>query len=370
MYCQYFGLAKPPFKLTPDPALFFPGGQRGEVLAALVYAIVRGEGIVKVVGEVGSGKTMLCRMLERALPDDCEIIYLANPRLAPEDILHAIVLELELPLAPAAMRSEVMRALQDYLLVRHAANRRVVMFVEEAQSMPIATLEEIRLLSNLETTQEKLLQIVLFGQPELDLKLAQHAIRQLNERITFHFHLTPLNAEEIRHYLNTRLHASGYRGGELFSPAAVRGVARSSRGLSRRVNVLADKAVLAAFTASARRVSGRHVAMAARDSRFEARRAWRPALLVGSVALLMIGVGWFTVRATHPPPVAVQAVGPLAPSNREFAALSLALSTPASVRPSADNVAETHGRWPFDGRPTAATRALPVPTERPPVLTQ
>ena len=277
---------------------------------------------------------------------------------------------MQLAIDRQSTRLEVTQALHAYLLKRHAEGKRVVVFVEESQGMPLATLEEIRLLSNLETTQEKLLQIVLFGQPELDLKLAQHAIRQLNERITFHFHLTPLNAEEIRHYLNARLHASGYRGSELFSPAAVRGVARSSRGLSRRINVLADKALLAAFTASAPRVSGRHVAMAAHDSRFEARRAWRPALLAGGVALLMVGVGWFMLRATHPPRVAVQAAGPAAPSNREFAALSLALSTPDRVRPRADNGDESHGRWSFDGLPTAAIRALPARAERPPVLAQ
>ena len=357
MYCQYFGLAKPPFKITPDPALFFPGGQRGEVLAALVYAIVRGEGIIKVVGEVGSGKTMLCRMLERALPDECEIIYLANPRLAPEDILHAMVLELELPVARAASRSEVMQSLHDYLLARHAANRRVVMFVEEAQSMPTATLEEIRLLSNLETTQDKLLQIVLFGQPELDRKLAGHAIRQLNERITFHFQLAPLTVREIRDYLNARLHASGYRGPELFSPAAVRAVARSSRGWSRRVNILADKALLAAFTVSARRVSAQHVVLAARDSRFAAPRAGRAAWLVMGTLLLVGGAGWLAGAVLKPPPAPL-ATGQPGPSNREFAALSWALSSPAAEPAGATEQAGRRRAWWRDD--------LPPPTNRPP----
>jgi len=242
MYSQHFGLAKSPFRITPDPEMFFPGGNRGAVLDALVYAISRGEGIVKVVGEVGSGKTMLCRMLERELPDHCEIIYLANPRLAPDEILHAIAVELELPVPATATKLEALRALHDYLLTRHAANRRVVMFVEEAQGTPLATLEEIRLLSNLETSQDKLLQIVLFGQPELDAKLAMHEIRQLNERITFRFELAPFRTAEIRDYLNTRLRASGYRGPELFSGPAIRELARHSRGLLRRINILADKA--------------------------------------------------------------------------------------------------------------------------------
>ncbi|MCC7121082.1 MAG: AAA family ATPase [Gammaproteobacteria bacterium] len=290
MYSQHFGLATTPFRITPDPAFFFPGANRGAVLDALVYAVSRGEGIVKVVGEVGSGKTMLCRMLERELPAHCEIIYLANPRLAPDEILHAIAIELALPLATGATRLEAMHALHQHLLARHAANKRVVMFVEEAQGMPLATLEEIRLLSNLETAEDKLLQIVLFGQPELDQKLAVHEIRQLNERITFRFNLSPLSATDIRDYLNTRLRTSGYRGAELFSRSAVREMARHSRGLLRRINVLADRALLAAFAAHARQVRGKHVKLAARDSAFTTIPTWRPALYTaGAIALILSG---------------------------------------------------------------------------------
>ena len=198
MYEQHFGLAKPPFRITPDPEFFFPGGNRGAVLEALVYAVMRGEGIVKVVGEVGSGKTMLCRMLERELPPSCEIVYLVNPHLTPAEILHAIAIELGIELDPAEVKLKVMHALQEYVLAKHAQNARVIVFVEEAQGMPVETLEEIRLLSNLETTQEKLLQIVLFGQPELDEKLDLHEIRQLRERITHGFELAPFDADQIR----------------------------------------------------------------------------------------------------------------------------------------------------------------------------
>jgi len=290
MYCHHFGFEKSPFRITPDPELFFPGANRGAVLDALVYAVARGEGIVKVVGEVGSGKTMLCRMLERELPQDCEIVYLANPRLAPDEVPGAIAAELRLELPRGATKLEVMHALHDHLLQRHADNRRVVVFIEEAQGMPLSTLEEIRLLSNLETSEDKLLQIVLFGQPELDEKLAVHEIRQLNERITFRFELAPLNAEEIRDYLNTRLRSSGYRGAELFGTSAVRELTRHSRGLLRRINVLADKALLAAFAANARQVRGKHVRLAARDSAFVTAPTWRPALYtVAAIALLLSG---------------------------------------------------------------------------------
>jgi type II secretory pathway predicted ATPase ExeA len=289
VYEQHFGLTTAPFRITPDPGFFFAGGNRGAVLAALEYAIVRGEGITKVVGEVGSGKTMLCRMLERELPPECEIVYLANPRLGPHEVVHAVAFELGLAADAAAPRLEVLHALHEHLLAKHAQNRRVVMFVEEAQAVPIDTLEEMRLLSNLETTREKLLQIVLFGQPELDDKLALHELRQLRERITHTFELAPLSRADLRDYVTTRLRASGHRGPELFTPAALRELERHSRGLLRRINILADKALLAAFAANATRVETAHVWRAARDSTFAA--PLRPAAWALPLAALVVVAG-------------------------------------------------------------------------------
>ena len=289
MYEGHFGLARAPFRITPDPEFFFPGGNRGAVLQALIYAIARGEGIVKVVGEVGSGKTMLCRMLERELPADCEIVYVVNPRLSPEVVLHAIATELGLTVATEDSKLKVLHALHDHLLAKHAAGRRVVMFIEEAQAMPVETLEEIRLLSNLETTQAKLLQIVLFGQPELDDKLALHEIRQLRERITHGFELTPLKREQIRDYLHSRLRASGYHGEGLFAPGAIRAIESASRGLLRRINVLADKALLAAYASQASRVGRDHVRRAVADSEFGA-VAGRHRWVFVSLGLLLVTV--------------------------------------------------------------------------------
>src|SRR5882672_7195016 len=163
MYYAFFGLANAPFKITPDTDVFFEGGNRGAILEALIYAISNGEGIIKVTGEVGSGKTMLCRVLQTRLPKNVETVYLANPSVSPEEILHAIAFELQLPTAKDAGRLQVMYALNTYLLERHSKQRQVVVFVEESQGMPIPTLEEVRLLSNLETQQHKLLQIVLFA---------------------------------------------------------------------------------------------------------------------------------------------------------------------------------------------------------------
>ena len=268
MYYAHFGLTQPPFKITPNTEFFFPGGNRGAILDALLYAISHGEGIIKVSGEVGSGKTMLCRMLETCLPQQIESVYLANPSVSPDEILHAIAFELQLPFGDNEPRIKVMQELHNYLLERHMQKRQVVVFVEESQSMPLATLEEIRLLSNLETGSHKLLQIVLFGQPELDEILRQQQIRQLRERITYSFSLKPLNAQEIKEYLMFRMRTAGYRGPDLFSHGVVHMITKASEGLTRRVNLLADKALLAAFADNTHTIKPKHIKAAIQDSEF------------------------------------------------------------------------------------------------------
>jgi len=293
MYYVHFGLKEPPFKITPNTEVFYTGGNRGAVLEALIYAINSGEGIIKVVGEVGSGKTMLCRMLQTMLPEKIESIYLANPSVAPEDVLHAIAFELQLKLPKNADRLKVMQVLQTHLLARHAAGKQVVIFVEEAQGMPLATLEEIRLLSNLETKHDKLLQIVLFGQPELDENLNQANIRQLRERITHSFNLAPLRTEEIGEYLIFRLRAAGYFGPHLFSKVAISKIASSAEGLVRRVNILADKSLLAAFADNEYQVTPKHVQAAIADSEFGAEKLKQQAKqsqLLMWAALLALGL--------------------------------------------------------------------------------
>ena len=292
MYYAHFGLNEAPFRITPNTDVFFAGGNRGAILDALIYAISQGEGIIKVTGEVGTGKTMLCNMLQSRLPAQIETVYLAHPSVSPDEILHAIAFELQLKVARDASRMEVMQALYSYLLERHALNKQVVIFIEESQNMPIATLEEVRLLSNLETGKNKLLQIVLFGQPELDENLRQPNIRQLRERITHSFALPPLAPQEIGEYLMFRMRAVGYRGPDLFSPGVVKRIAQASAGLTRRVNLIADKALLAAFSENTHTVQAKHVAAAIRDSEFardgavagDVRKRW---LLASAAALLI-----------------------------------------------------------------------------------
>jgi len=290
MYQEHFGLERPPFKITPDTSLFFEGNQRGAALDALMYAIRSGEGIIKVVGEVGSGKTMLCRMLEVRLSDDVDVVYIANPSLSPDNILHVIAHEMHLDVNNDMSKVDVMQKIHAYLLQKHAANRQVVLFVEEAQSMPIETLEEIRLLSNLETDEHKLLQMVLFGQPELDEKLAQPHIRQLKERITHSFYLSPFPPDDTLQYLNFRLRAVGYKGPDIFNKKTASTVKKYSDGLTRRINILADKSLLAAFSEGSHTVTSAHVKSAARDSEFKKQGSSKTLMIMVSLALLSIAL--------------------------------------------------------------------------------
>ncbi len=267
LYLQHFGLRESPFRITPHTDFFFTGANRGPTLDALIYAITQDEGIVKVTGEVGSGKTMLCRMLLERLPAHVETLYLANPSLSRQEILGAIADELGIPTDGKATHS-LTRALQDALIERYAAGKRVVMLIDEAHAMPAVSLEEIRLLSNLESKANKLLQIALFAQPELDERLAANDMRQLRERITQHFSLAPLKPQDVASYIEFRLRAAGYHGPNPFTEAAVKLIAEISEGLSRRINILADKALLAAFATGSHKVDSAEIRTAAQDARF------------------------------------------------------------------------------------------------------
>ncbi|MBF0382527.1 MAG: AAA family ATPase [Magnetococcales bacterium] len=294
MYYEHFGLNDNPFRNTPDTRVFFTGGKRGAILEALEYAISQGEGILKVVGEVGSGKTTICRMLETRLAENVETVFLANPSLTPENIFHAIAVDLRIPHPVDSDKLLVMQLLHEYLLKKHSENKQVVVLVEEAQGMPLATLEEIRLLSNLETRQSKLLQLVLFGQPELDVNLSEPSIRQLRERISYQFYLSPFAQDEVQEYLMFRLRGAGYRGPNPFSTGAMKKIRKLSNGLSRRINLLADKSLLAAFIEKQDSVAAKHVEKAAAESSFVPVRNWHKMVLKLAV-LFVVAVpiaGW------------------------------------------------------------------------------
>ena len=289
LYLDHFGLNEPPFRITPHTDFFFDGADRGATLEALVYAILHDEGIVKVSGEVGSGKTMLCRVLMERLPAHVETLYLATPSLAREEILQAIADELDLTLSQSRT-SAALRELQEHLIRLYAEGKRVVVLVDEAHAMPEDTLEHVRLLSNLESNRHKLLQLVLFGQPELDETLAKPSLRQLRDRITHSFRTRPLSLPEVTRYVSFRMRAAGYRGPDVFSPRALGAIGRASGGLTRRINILADKALLAAFTENTHGVTERHVRAAVKDSAFAEIRGARRTLARYAGAALAAGV--------------------------------------------------------------------------------
>ncbi|MEK7361010.1 MAG: AAA family ATPase, partial [Pseudomonadota bacterium] len=211
MYLNHFGLDEPPFRITPHTDFFFGGANRGATLEALLYAITHDEGIVKVSGEVGSGKTMLCRVLMERLPGQVQTILLSNPSLSRDELIYAIAEELDLGTQNERL-SLVLLKLQENLILRYGESQRVVLLIDEAHAMPQETLEQVRLLSNLESSHSKLLQIVLFGQPELDEHLSMPHMRQLKERITHSFRLEPLLRSDVEAYLDFRMRAAGYRG--------------------------------------------------------------------------------------------------------------------------------------------------------------
>ena len=309
MYLEHFGLREAPFRITPHTEFFFSGANRGATLEALLYAITAGEGMVKVTGEVGSGKTMLCRVLMERLPESVETIYLAVPSLSRDEMLAAIAGELGIDLAAGSL-TKTMRALQDKLIELHAAGRQVVALIDEAHAMPLATLEEIRLLSNLETGTEKLLQIVLFGQPELDAHLALPHMRQLKERITHNFTLAPLPPQEIGDYLRFRLRQAGYHGPDLFSADALRIISDASEGLTRRINIFADKTLLAAFAAGTHTITADHARAAVNDTQIILMRRDSPrrlalATTMGLAAGIALG---FTLAQFVPAPAPSPAV--------------------------------------------------------------
>jgi type II secretory pathway predicted ATPase ExeA len=312
LYLEHFGLKEPPFRITPHIDFFFAGADRGATLEALIYAVLHDEGIVKVSGEVGSGKTMLCRVLMERLPSHVDTIYLATPSLARDEILEAIGDELGLALS-GKRTAVALRELQGHLIGRYGQGRRVVILIDEAHAMPEETLEEVRLLSNLESNRHKLLQIVLFGQPELDATLAQPGLRQLRDRVTHAFRMRPLSTTEAARYLSFRMRAAGYRGPEVFAPRAVGLIAGASDGLTRRINILADKALLSAFTENGHAVTPSHVRAAVQDSEFAAVRPRRRArtLAVAATALaagLALGLAAQWMWMTRPQPT-VAAVG-------------------------------------------------------------
>ncbi|WP_298135402.1 AAA family ATPase [Acidiferrobacter sp.] len=273
MYERHFGLRELPFGLTPDTEYYFAHARQQEALNTLLAAIRMGEGFLKVTGEVGTGKTLLCRKLLTVLAADPQVTtaYIPNPTLDPLALIEAITAELAIPPVPGRGPHALMQALTGHLIASCAQGRRVVLCLDEVQAMPMETLEALRLISNLETEKRKLLQIVLFGQPELDAHLEARSVRQLRQRIAFSCELAPLSLADTDDYLRHRLHVAGYEGPALFGRRALRVLYRASAGVPRLTNILAHKSLMVAYGEGAMVVRARHMRLACADT--EAARA-------------------------------------------------------------------------------------------------
>jgi len=302
LYLAHFGLREPPFTITPNPRFFYTGGARGALLEALIVAVTTEEGITAAIGEVGSGKTMLARLLvDRLTQMGWQVAYLANPSFSPNEIVAAIAHDLGIPSHPEADSPiTLIDRLNAALVARFRNGQRTAVVIDEAHAMPSASLDEVRRLANLETGEEKLLQIVLFGQPELAELLRERSLRPLAERIIHRFTIPPLPRPSVREYLEFRLRAAGLTGPIPFTPSAIARIGRVSGGIARRVNLLADKALLAAFARQAPRATRRDVRRAERDLTWSdlpylhrAERWKMAAFLAFALALTVSGIAWW-----------------------------------------------------------------------------
>lgn len=291
MYNEHYGFRELPFSLTPDTQFFFGHSSYQEALNTLLIAARSGEGFIKVTGEVGTGKTLLCRKFLNTLEGEGFVTaYIPNPYLEPMTLLLAVADELGVMYPENPNQHLLLKAITEFLIRTHAEDKRVVLCLDEAQAMPTESLEALRLLTNLETESRKLLQVVLFGQPELDVRLSEPSIRQLKQRITFSCTLGMLNLQDVEYYLAHRLGIAGYRGPRLFAREAVRVLHRASRGVPRLINILSHKALMAGFGEGAHYIVDRHIKVAVRDTEStrqrsgERRRRW---LQIGALMVML-----------------------------------------------------------------------------------
>jgi MSHA biogenesis protein MshM len=298
MYNKHFGLREAPFSITPDTTFSFASGVFQEALNTLLIAVKNGEGFIKITGEVGTGKTLLCRKFLASLDQDFISAYIPNPYLEPRTLLAALADELNLDLPRDLDQHLMLKALTLALLEFARDGKRVVVTLDEAQAMPLETLEALRLLSNLETEKRKLLQVVLIGQPELNDKLDQPSLRQLKQRIAFHYELRALTRDELDYYVAHRLTVAGHQGGALFTKGALSALYRASGGTPRIVNILCHKSLLLVFGEGKQQVEEKHIRVAASDTPAAKREAQHHWWWI-TLALFGVGLGvssWVLMR--------------------------------------------------------------------------
>ncbi len=300
MYHKYFGLKECPFSLSPDTSYFFAYGHYANALNTLLVALRTGEGFIKVSGEVGTGKTLLCRKLMNTLGDKFKIVYIPNPQLSSYGLQVALAEELGLKITRYVHRLNKMITLKLLDLAREG--KRVVLCIDEAQAMPEETMESLRLMTNLETEKSKLIHVVLFGQPELDELLSRRSVRQLKQRITFSYQLQPLDKAGMDAYIMHRLVVAGFQGGMIFDSKALDKLYSASRGIPRLINILSHKALMVAYGQGVRNVSEAAIVMAIRDTEdtqlsFK-RNSWRRRLAAGMAAVaVLVSLGSYVAVA-------------------------------------------------------------------------
>ena len=266
MYLYHFGLRELPFTLTPNTNFFLGLESHNEAFAVLLTALKAGEGFIKVIGEVGTGKTLLCRKLLNEIPEHFITAYIPNPYLKPDELRRAVAIELGVKQAQRMSVQLLTQRIQQKLIDLHKEGRSVVLILDEAQALPEESLEALRLFTNLETETRKLLQVVLFAQPELDERLSQVNFRQLRQRITFSYTLRAMTNVEVQRYIEHRLHVAGYKGALLFNTDLCKKISKATKGIPRLVNILCHKMLMLTYGEGHYKINTRHLQSAIKDT--------------------------------------------------------------------------------------------------------
>lgn len=287
MYKQYFGLSESPFSIAPDPRYLFLSDKHREALAHLIYGVGDQGGFVLLTGEVGTGKTTICRCLLQQIPDNADIAFIINPKQSVNQLLQSIFKDLHIALDKGATSRDLIDQFNQYLLDAHSRGRNTILIIDEAQNLSPDVLEQLRLLTNLETNEKKLLQLVLLGQPELNQMLQRQELRQLAQRITARYHLSPLSKGEVDEYIEHRLSVAGCRA-ELFAPSAIRKIYRFSQGVPRLINLICDRSLLGVYSGNGDQVTSKVVVKAAREVIGPSKPSrWRPVWWALSLGILL-----------------------------------------------------------------------------------
>lgn len=297
MYLYHYGIRELPFTLTPNTSYFFGLPSHKEAIQVLLTALKSGEGFIKVTGEVGTGKTLICRKLLNELPEHFVAAYIPNPYLTPVELRRSVASELQVQLSAQADQQEFTQRIQQRLIDIHRQNRGVVLIIDEAQALPVESIEALRLMTNLETESRKLLQVVLFGQPELDEKLALPELRQLKQRVTFAYSLKLMDADQVYQYVRHRMNVAGYRGVEVFSKKCSKLLFKATKGTPRIVNVLCHKALMLAYGEGLQQVSIKHIKIAIKDTEaaYSIKSLWLPSFLVLLVIIISSLLAYYIV---------------------------------------------------------------------------